>query len=229
MSEKELLQCHLQTMFVFGGDGTMLLQNEPWLQKGPAPRLFIIRGRHDGVLYRYGDRVAKEEKEKLQEYLEQEKPGQDDLPKFYQEYMKILGAAGYTAGPCYKVPEGTGDAGQTVLLDGENIHEYELPGRFAWLADEVGYTEPCAAKIVDGKVVAVCFCSRIGPGCEAGAETLEEYRGKGYAGEVTARWAGQVYAMGKTALYSTGYENAASRQVAKKLGLEQYGASFSIQ
>ncbi len=41
---------------------------------------------------------------------------------------------------------------------------------------------PIAAAVAQGIAVAVCFCSRIpGHATEAGVETMEAFRGKGYA------------------------------------------------
>jgi len=63
---------------------------------------------------------------------------------------------------------------------------------------------------------------------EAGVETLPEFRGNGFAKEVTAGWARAVDALGAIPMYSTSWQNTASQAVAKKLGLICYGAEFHI-
>jgi RimJ/RimL family protein N-acetyltransferase len=59
-------------------------------------------------------------------------------------------------------------------------------------------------------------------------ETLPDFRGQGYAKDVAAEWANRVRAVGGIPLYSTSWENKASQAVARKLGLECYGADFQI-
>ena len=85
------------------------------------------------------------------------------------------------------------------------------------------------AVIVDGQAAAVCASVRITDAAhEAGVETLEGYRRKGYAVAVVSTWASAVEKMGVLPLYSTAVENVASQKVAARLGLSQYGADFHI-
>jgi RimJ/RimL family protein N-acetyltransferase len=78
--------------------------------------------------------------------------------------------------------------------------------------------------IVRGEVVAVCHSARLGPAAaEAGVETAEEFRQRGYAAAATAAWVRAVRASGRDAFYSTDWENVASQGVARKLGLQLLG------
>ena len=45
---------------------------------------------------------------------------------------------------------------------------------------------------------------------------------------VVAAWAHAIRAEGRTPLYSTSWDNAASQGVARKLGLVIYGTDFSL-
>ena len=58
--------------------------------------------------------------------------------------------------------------------------------------------------------------------------TLEGYRGRGDAAAVVSGWAAAVREGGKTPLYSTSWDNEASKGVARKLGLVLYGTDLSI-
>ena len=63
---------------------------------------------------------------------------------------------------------------------------------------------------------------------EAGVETHPEFRGRGYAVRVTRAWASLVMDAGYLPLYSTSWENHASRLVSAKLGLVQYASTFHV-
>jgi len=59
--------------------------------------------------------------------------------------------------------------------------------------------------------------------------TVEAFRGRGFASAVVAAWANAVRESDRVPLYSTSWENAASRAVATKLGLTLYGADLWIE
>jgi predicted GNAT family acetyltransferase len=85
------------------------------------------------------------------------------------------------------------------------------------------------AIVVDGNPVSVCFSARSSPvACEAGVETAAQFRGRGYAGVVTAAWARAIRASGRTPFYSTSWTNGASLANARKLGLIATGSSWSV-
>jgi predicted GNAT family acetyltransferase len=88
---------------------------------------------------------------------------------------------------------------------------------------------PTAVIVEDGVVVSFCFCARLTDEvAEAGVETVEAYRRRGYALEVVQLWARAVWETGRRPLYSTAWENAASQAVASRLGLQMYAEDWSI-
>jgi predicted GNAT family acetyltransferase len=88
---------------------------------------------------------------------------------------------------------------------------------------------PMLAVFEDGAAVSICFCARRSDvAAEAGLETALPFRGRGYAAHVTAAWALSVRATGLIPLYSTAWDNHASRAVARKLGLYAYAANWSL-
>ena len=97
--------------------------------------------------------------------------------------------------------------------------DMEIAGeRFQWLADELEHWEPCYVVLDgEGKIASLCHSSRnILLAAEAGVETLERYRGRGYGTAVVASWARAVRAEGRTPLYSTSWNNDASRALAER-------------
>jgi predicted GNAT family acetyltransferase len=77
--------------------------------------------------------------------------------------------------------------------------------------------------------VSVCFSARNSDkAVEAGVETLEDYRGKGYAIRVASSWAQAIRQSQRIPLYSTSWDNYSSQSVAKRLQLHFYGTDISI-
>ncbi len=80
-----------------------------------------------------------------------------------------------------------------------------------------------------GHAVSACFRARRSRvAAEAGLETAGAFRGRGLGSRVTAAWALAIRESGRTPLYSTSWDNDASRAVAGKLGLRTYASSWSI-
>jgi len=99
---------------------------------------------------------------------------------------------------------------------------------FPWMEEEIAGRQPCAVVVVDGRAVATCFCARrTERAAEAGVETLEGFRRRGYAVAATRAWGEAVRREGLIPLYSTSWENLASQGVARRLGLVRYGADWS--
>jgi RimJ/RimL family protein N-acetyltransferase len=63
---------------------------------------------------------------------------------------------------------------------------------------------------------------------EAGLNTDASYRGLGYGPRVVRGWAQAVRRSNRLPLYSTSWDNSASRRVAQKLGAQCYGENFHL-
>lgn len=104
-----------------------------------------------------------------------------------------------------------------------------LRGSFEDLISELRAWQPFVALVENNRAVSVCLSARITREAhEAGVETLAEYRGLGFAVNVTAEWARLVRNMGALPFYRTGWDNAASQAVARKLNLRCNGSDFSV-
>ena len=71
-------------------------------------------------------------------------------------------------------------------------------------------------------------CDEVGGCNEAGGETAEAFRSRGFGPRVTAAWALAIRATGRVPLYSTAWTNHASLSVARKLGLVAYASTWSL-
>lgn len=106
-----------------------------------------------------------------------------------------------------------------------------LENGFDDVIPELAQRQPCFVALEEGRAVSICHSARPlrVPGltscaaAEASVETRTTHRGRGLAPRVTAAWAEAVRERGGIPLYSTSWDNRASRAVARKLGLSLYG------
>jgi hypothetical protein len=151
------------------------------------------------------------------------------------------------AGPAYAFPEaevadrgGSGgasrDAPPVVAVTRENAALLEQ--HFAAEIEEVALRQPSFAVVIGGAAVALCCAARPmhSPSgrfesciaAEASVATALRHRGLGYAPRVVSAWAAAVVARGGVPLYSTSWQNRASRAVARKLGLVCYAEDLHL-
>lgn len=230
VSDLERMTLQIDALFTHDAAGRIVAVNEP--DGDPAPAFFLGRTRQ-GNLWRIRYDLPAETARRLMELAASE-PVDDDLraePRNLAAMMAALRQAHIDpvmhAGPAYFVPDELPTVAGVIAITRDNIHL--LRRMTPYLEDIRPEREPCLAMIVDGAAVSLCFSSRLTARvAEAGLETDADYRGHGYAGAVVAAWARAVRASGRMPLYSTSWDNQASRAVARKLGLIQYGTDISI-
>jgi RimJ/RimL family protein N-acetyltransferase len=84
-----------------------------------------------------------------------------------------------------------------------------------------GFAENVYAIERDGHIVSACVSTRENDRCgEAWVYTDVAYRNQGFAQKVVNSWAGNLMDAGKVPFYSHNIENAASANLARKLGLQ---------
>jgi RimJ/RimL family protein N-acetyltransferase len=229
-TEIDLIQMHVEALFVHDADGKLLHINEPE-PTNPPPRFFLSRT-HTGTLWRIRYDLPADLNARLEQFAANEPPITrfDEPPRYAAQYTDLLNqhsAVNTTeAGLAYYLPE-SDTPHDSVLITPENVTL--LAAHFDWLLTTLADYEPVAAAVVDGKAVAVCFCSRItAKVAEAGVFTEAAYRGRGAATHAVRGWAKAVRSTGRLPLYGTSSTNSASQAVARSLGAVQYAVDFSI-
>ena len=137
-------------------------------------------------------------------------------------------AASEYSGPAFLFPDRLPPFQRAELLG--DSHRAPREGPFAWLREADEASRPIAfVRSESGDVVSVCHSARATSAvAEAGVRTLEEHRGLGYGSMAVVAWATAVRQDRRTPLYSTQWDNMASRALATRLGLICYGEDLHI-
>ncbi len=215
---------HLRTLYLLDSAGRILGTREP--NPEPGPRFALIRGRTSSTWSVRSD-VPQRIAEELDGLAGVEPPVTDfrDAPVNAERYKTLVGGEVY-AGPAFSFPKTVEQPDATVHVNALPLLARHFSG---WTAAEIPGRSPIVAVTEDGHAVSVCFCARRSEkAAEAGLETAEAYRGRGFGTQVTAAWALAVRASGRIPLYSTSLENGASLAVARKLGLVAYACGWSL-
>jgi RimJ/RimL family protein N-acetyltransferase len=230
LDDLALMSLQAAALFTYDKKGNLLTTNEP--DPVRAPQLFLgLTGK--GFVWNHRDDVPKKIVRDLTRILDQAAGLTDpqELPPILDALPDALAVQAPVTeiwhGPAWRFPE-TIAAPQGVAAIGPDEVE-RLRKHFPYTAEHLREEEPCFAVIEDGVAVSICRSVRIRPlVAEAGVETVEAYRGRGYAVRVVAAWARAVREGGKVPLYSTSWDNTASRSVARKLQLVHYGVDLSL-
>ena len=233
LTDLELMNIHVSALFTHDTESRTLFVNEPDSAIIPAPRLFLGRTRA-GNVWRFRADLPKKLCEELNTLCADEPPVDiefNEPPSHLETFIRLLESDApvqeISSGPAYWFTECRMSL-RPLLAVTENNAE-ALQGGFEKLIEELSTWQPFVALIEENQAVSVCRSVRITPEAhEAGVETLPDFRGTGYAKDVTAEWARQVRSGGAIPLYSTSRENIASQAVARKLGLKLYGTDFSV-
>jgi RimJ/RimL family protein N-acetyltransferase len=233
LTDLEFMSIHVRALFTHDAESRLLFVNEPGSAFAPAPRFFLGRTRA-GNVWRFRADLPENLIRELGSLCTDEPPLSNELdepPRHAERYVRLLETDApvekVSKGPAYYFAENIAPSRQPVAVTEKDAES--LQGGFEELIEEISAWQPFVAYIEDGRAVSVCRSVRITPEAhEAGVETLPDFRGKGYAKDVTAEWARRVRAAGALPLYSTSWENKASQALARKLRLECYGADFGV-
>ena len=220
------------TLFICDAQGHLVRVNESGGE--PADRFFLGRTR-SGNLWRWRHDLLPGLAREL-ERLACTEPVTADFasePAIAEAVRALLRQhapiEGEWRGPAYYVPDGVRPPPAIRVVAVTDANAAVLRMGFPYLFTHLREVQPCVAVLEQGSAVSVCFSARTSShAAEAGVETLEPFRGKGYGSAVVAGWASAVRGRGKLPLYSTSWDNAASQGLARKLGLVLYGEDFHI-
>jgi hypothetical protein len=226
----ELACLRLEALYHRDHRGRLLSVNE-W-NGGTAPRFHLMRTARQSF-GRYGADLADDLVVRLEAVRAQEPIGrrQGERPGLHRKYLELLAlhapAARVWAGPVFTFPDDMGADVRTVSIDDRNAHL--LRGGFDdWLPD-IRYRQPFCAVVEDGRAVSICASVRITDSVHcAGVETLAGHRRRGHAACTVAGWAFAVRSRGANPVYSTSWDNEASRRVAARLHLVPIGVDFHV-
>jgi RimJ/RimL family protein N-acetyltransferase len=236
LTDLELAEIDLNALFIHDARGRIVRSNEP--DGVLAPRFAFGRTRA-GNAWRVGHQVPDAVARRLEELAASE-PASDDLeamPARLDEMIDLLGPWDAPVMPdrelSYRFPDEIPVAGVNgvarITYENLTLLRRMVPD-LAWPRAGLDAGDICTAMVVEGAAVSMCFCARLTDrAAEAGVETLEAYRGQGYAPAVVAAWARAVRDSGRIPFYSTSHTNLASQAVARKLGLVRYAVSFGIE
>ncbi len=233
LSSLALMQWHAETLFIHDDDGRLVFVNEPVRPEvHPAPLVFVGRTVHGPVCRCRHDLPAElcEELESFVMHAKQDPMAADTIlmGAIRQRLEKAgLRIGRVVEGPAYYFGAEASNVDGCVVVDSANAHL--LAQHFREIMDDLGAVQPCVVAVVNGSAVAICDTARRSPyAVEAGVETIAAYRRQGLGIKVVAKWASLVRAASSVPMYSTWWGNVASRGLAAKLGLIQYGADFHL-
>jgi GNAT acetyltransferase len=228
---------YIKTSFVLDDNGRIVSTREPEAKRGP---LFTIVKSQTACAWAIRSDVPPVVATEIERFAGGEPPALhlQQAPAQSHRYIALL--IGRVAanertvkktvesdGPAFEFPDVLVQSPDVVVVEDEQLLNRNFTG---WIPGEIeAGRAPVMAIVEDGYPVSVCFCARRSEvAAEAGVETAEAYRGRGFGPLVTAAWAHAVRSSGLIPLYSTAWSNKASIAVAKKLNLVPYASSWSL-
>lgn len=231
-SDLTLMQLHARALFTHDRRGRIGRVNE---RNGVrAPRFFLGRTVHYHVEYRFRDDLEDRVIAELRAIDKPRPPGVGATPllpvnpePFAHVLSKYAPVQTVWTGASFRFSSLPERAGSAVLIRDTNADLLE-PHLESWL-DAIHDSQPLVAIILDGSAVSVCGSVRItAEAHEAGVETATPFRRRGFGEAAVSAWAKYVVRKGAVPLYSTSWQNEASRALAAKLRLVQYGSVMHI-
>ena len=228
-------ELHLSTLFVLNTEGRIISTREPHGTRGP---LFSLVRSTSRCAWAVRHDVPNDIALALASLAKEESPSSNlqSTPVHAHQYVSLLRSRladrddtkiSQYAGPAFVFPDSIIQPDDVEVIEDERLLHHHFRG---WRSGEIkAGRAPVMAIIKDRLPVSICFCARSSDvAAEAGLETAEAFRGRGFGTRVTAAWALAIRASGRIPLYSTFWTNTASVAVARKLGLKMYASAWSV-
>jgi hypothetical protein len=222
LSDLELMERHINVLFKNDESNRMTVVNEP--PYDVAPRIFIGSTRLGNVI-RFSDTLDERLVKKLERVIDHDTGV--DIGAIIGVLSSDRQINHFWTGPSFYFPDVRDRTSKAIRIT--EINKKCLKQNFPRTYEEFERRQPCFAIIENEKAVSVCCSARqTCEAAEASVATIENARGKNYALDVSNAWATELQNQGRTALYSTSLDNYASRSVARKLHLVQYGTDLHM-
>lgn len=243
MNELEWMELHLRCLYHHDANDRIVKTRQPngW----PSPLFHLGRTRL-GNLWRFRDDLEPSALRELARLAGKEGPlSETHAPPARMEAIRsVLRSAVELVvewrGPAFRFPAEVQEPevapGALAVVAVTRANASVLEESFPATIPEIDERQPCIAAVDGDRAVSLCESARplAVKGCEpcraaeAGVETLAGYRGRGLAPRVVAAWGRAVREQGGEPMYSTSWDNKASRAVAGKLGLICYGEDLNF-
>lgn len=214
------MEMHINVLFKHNEVGEITLINEPPYEIAPR---FYIGSTKKGNVKRFLKGLKSEDLNELEKVFDTN----DSIPlvNIIQILNKDHHIDSLWIGPAYVFQ--TVDKISSKAIKITEANKQCLLPNFPYTYEELELKEPCYAVIENDMAISICCSARQSDeAAEASVHTLENFRGKEYGLIVSNAWAADVQSQGRTALYSTSWDNYASQAVSRKLKLVQYGTDI---
>ena len=221
------MRLHVEALYTCDAAGRLLTVNDRGA--APAPR-FFLGCTPNGNKWCFRHDVEAALAEDLARLCESQPKGLDvvSAESFSARLSRDAAVQKMWTGPAYHFPQdlpGEDVAVVRVTTDNATLLSPYLED---WLGD-VATCVPMVAALENGRAVSVCASVRITPHAhEAGVDTNRDFRQRGHATRAVNAWAQAVRELDRVPLYSTSWSNTASRALANRLGLIQFGSDLHI-
>jgi len=220
----ELVAARIEALFRLAPDGDLIEKNS--LERGEAPSVFVTVGRA-AVAVAFRTDFARDRRPAIEELVRRRPQADwviDGVPAPVVEALRSLVSGGRpvrdeSQGPAFAFPDRLPEVPEAVEIEGASV---DLIRRMVpeATAEALETMRPSLAILDGGYAVSQCYSTRRGAVAhEAGVDTLPEYRRRHLGSRVVAAWARAVRDRGAVPVYSTSFDNVASRALARSAGL----------
>jgi hypothetical protein len=230
--EEQLISERHILLFRTNAAGELISINEPAeADTEPAPAIYICYA-NGRFLLKHGVGVPEQWIKNLRDILGRV-DGPANVPHtvivaiIRKSALDHVDIAEIEIGPAFYIPQMPVKASDVFEINQWNRDALEP--RFGYTYRHLDQLQPCIAKVIGDKAVAICRTVRRSSfGLEGGVDTILEFRTRGFGAETVASWAAKVWSLGFIPCYSTQWENKASLALARKLGMIQYATDILV-